>query len=319
MTVDQSTYSEMISHRNLGLSYLEEERYSDALNEFNMLVNIADEEPLGYANLGLTYMRMSGQLLQSEEWLEKALLLAPDDPDIMFLLAKVYELTGRQPKAKTALDKTLDRYPDHIRTLYQQGLYFSKSSDLNDLKKAEDHFITVSNKLPGNIASSLRLIELLINDENHSYALYYLQALQQTLPRLSDDSNKLIRKILDLLHKQETSKAKTPLIMLHNLLKPTDIYQGSIVELRGTNGPIAGKPIFRFINTNVKQEYKKDQITNNVVFTDALFNGQQKTITLDVESELSYIECDTLLIRFSTSAIIVFLDSNLPSSVFFCF
>ena len=258
----------MISHRNLGLSYLEEERYSDALNEFNMLVNIADEEPLGYANLGLTYMRMSGQLLQSEEWLEKALLLAPDDPDIMFLLAKVYELTGRQPKAKTALDKTLDRYPDHIRTLYQQGLYFSKSSDLNDLKKAEDHFITVSNKLPGNIASSLRLIELLINDENHSDALYYLQALQQTLPRLSDDSNKLIRKILDLLHKQETSKAKIPLIMLHNLLKPTDIYQGSIVELRGTNGPIAGKPIFRFINTNVKQEYKKDQITNNVVFTD---------------------------------------------------
>ena len=258
----------MISHRNLGLSYLEEERYSDALNEFNMLVNIADEEPLGYANLGLTYMRMSGQLLQSEEWLEKALLLAPDDPDIMFLLAKVYELTGRQPKAKTALDKTLDRYPDHIRTLYQQGLYFSKSSDLNDLKKAEDHFITVSNKLPGNIASSLRLIELLINDENHSDALYYLQALQQTLPRLSDDSNKLIRKILDLLHKQEASKAKIPLIMLHNLLKPTDIYQGSIVELRGTNGPIAGKPIFRFINTNVKQEHKKDQITNNVVFTD---------------------------------------------------
>ena len=39
---------------------------------------------------------------------------------------------------------------------------------------------------------------------------------------------------------------------------------------------------------------------NNVVFTDALFNGQQKTITLDIESELSYIECDTLLIRFST-------------------
>jgi len=233
-----------------------------------MLVKIADEEPLGYANLGLTYMRMSGQLLQSEEWLEKALLLAPDDPDIMFLLAKVYELTGRQPKAKTALDKILDRYPNHIRTLYQQGLYFSKSSDLSDQKKAEDYFITVNNKLPGNIASSLRLIELLINDENHSDALYYLQALQQTLPRLSDDSNKLIRKILDLLHKQETSKAKTPLIMLHNLLKPTDIYQGSIVELRGTNGPIAGKPIFRFINTNVKQEYKKDQITNNVVFTD---------------------------------------------------
>jgi hypothetical protein len=39
---------------------------------------------------------------------------------------------------------------------------------------------------------------------------------------------------------------------------------------------------------------------SNVVFTDALFNGQQKTITLDVESELKYGDCDTVIIRFST-------------------
>ena len=39
---------------------------------------------------------------------------------------------------------------------------------------------------------------------------------------------------------------------------------------------------------------------NNVVFTDALFNGQQKTITLDVDSELKYADCDTIIIQFST-------------------
>ena len=39
---------------------------------------------------------------------------------------------------------------------------------------------------------------------------------------------------------------------------------------------------------------------NNVLFTDALFNGQQKTITLDVETALKYAECDTVMIRFST-------------------
>ena len=54
--MDIDTFSEMVSHRSLGLSYLEEERYSDALKEFNFLVKIADKEPLGYANLGLTYM-----------------------------------------------------------------------------------------------------------------------------------------------------------------------------------------------------------------------------------------------------------------------
>ena len=39
---------------------------------------------------------------------------------------------------------------------------------------------------------------------------------------------------------------------------------------------------------------------HRVVFSDALFNGQQKTITLDVQSEFKYGECDTVIIRFST-------------------
>ncbi|MDG2265678.1 MAG: DUF4249 domain-containing protein [Candidatus Marinimicrobia bacterium] len=39
---------------------------------------------------------------------------------------------------------------------------------------------------------------------------------------------------------------------------------------------------------------------HRVVFSDALFNGQQKTITLDVQSELKYGECDTVIIEFST-------------------
>ena len=38
----------------------------------------------------------------------------------------------------------------------------------------------------------------------------------------------------------------------------------------------------------------------DVVFSDALFNGQKKTISLDVETELGYADCDTVVIIFST-------------------
>jgi len=41
-------------------------------------------------------------------------------------------------------------------------------------------------------------------------------------------------------------------------------------------------------------------IGNKVVFSDDLFNGQQKAITLDVQSEFKYGECDTVIIEFST-------------------
>ena len=155
----------MISHRNLGLAYLEEERYSDAANEFNMLIEIAPNEPLGYANLGLTYMRTSGKLKQSEESLQKALKLVPNDPDIRLLLAKVYELTNRESQAVTALENTLKKYPDHLRSLYQLALYYSKIQDPSSKEKAAENMARVVDILPGNIAATLRLVELLLQGE----------------------------------------------------------------------------------------------------------------------------------------------------------
>ena len=75
--ISQETFKQVVSHRNLGLAYLEENRLLDAVDEFRKLVEITPKEPLGYANLGYAYLNMSGGLEQSEAWLFKALKLAP--------------------------------------------------------------------------------------------------------------------------------------------------------------------------------------------------------------------------------------------------
>ncbi len=41
-------------------------------------------------------------------------------------------------------------------------------------------------------------------------------------------------------------------------------------------------------------------IGRQVLFSDDLFNGQAKTITLDVEGKFEYADCDTVIIEFST-------------------
>ena len=41
-------------------------------------------------------------------------------------------------------------------------------------------------------------------------------------------------------------------------------------------------------------------IGDEVIFTDDLFNGQSKTIRLDVEAKFEYADCDTVIIEFST-------------------
>ena len=51
----------------------EEERYADAVIEFKALLNISKSEPLGYANIGLAYLRMQGELKKSEDYLDTSL------------------------------------------------------------------------------------------------------------------------------------------------------------------------------------------------------------------------------------------------------
>jgi len=51
------SFNKLISHRNLGLAYLEEERYSDGSREFMSFIAIAPAEASGYANLGWAYLQ----------------------------------------------------------------------------------------------------------------------------------------------------------------------------------------------------------------------------------------------------------------------
>ena len=139
--VDRKTFEQMVSHRSLGLAYLEEERYSAAAEEFRNLITIAPKEPMGYANLGLTYLRMSDEFENAERWLQKALVIEPDHPEIRFLLAKVYELTDREPLAINTLEKTLSKHPNHILTLYQLVQFFSQKKIPPLITKTDEYLI----------------------------------------------------------------------------------------------------------------------------------------------------------------------------------
>jgi Tfp pilus assembly protein PilF len=46
-----------IRHQNLGLAYLEESQPSKAISEFEALVDIISDEPIGYGNLAVAYLR----------------------------------------------------------------------------------------------------------------------------------------------------------------------------------------------------------------------------------------------------------------------
>jgi tetratricopeptide (TPR) repeat protein len=265
--IDPDTAKQMVTHRNLGLAYLEENKQREAAEEFQKLIEIAPREALGYANLGLIYLRMH-EHEQAEKWLQQALKQEQDNPEIRLLLAKVYELTDRENQAIRTLENTLKKHPDHVRTLYQLAQYYLNMQDQSNRQKAEDDLAQVVHALPANVAARLELVELLLRNEKTAQAVEHLEAIRQTLPELPEGSQEIFQRSLEFIRNGNAEQALTPARMFHNQLKPTSFYQAAIIELKGTGGAVSGEPIRRFSHELSLHLHERAGIPNTLNFTE---------------------------------------------------
>ncbi len=263
---DPATISLIVSHRNLGLAFLEENKLQEAITEFQALVKLAPDEPLGYANLGLAYLRMN-KLDEAEKWLQNALKLAPDHPGIRLLLAKVYEFANREEAAISVLEKTLRKHPDHVRTLYQLAQYYQKSRDKAQQQKAVEYLSRVVNALPANVAARLQLVELLLQNNKTGEALQHTEIIEQLLPALPADTRQILKKSLEVMRAENAKQGYGYALMFHNMIRSTSFFQAALTRLKGP-GSIIGEPVQRFVNAALYATGKKNEIPETVKFTD---------------------------------------------------
>ena len=262
------SFNKLISHRNLGLGYLEEERYSDGAREFMSFIAIAPKEASGYANLGWIYLQSPGKLDSAEIMLKHAMELSPYNPDIAFLVAKMYELTNRQNDAIEVLQNTLKQSPKHVLTLYQLSEYYRQPSEHFNLEKAEELLLDIVGVNPGNLAAQMKQVELSIKNNHPKAALFSMETVRRILPILPADAVPIFNNAVQLLRENNTNQSLTQALMFHNLLKSTTYYRSGTVELRGNSGPIPGSPIYRFTNLKSPIKDKQENILATVQFID---------------------------------------------------
>ena len=154
--IELANYEKIVSHRNKGLAYLEEENFTEAEKQFKELTYLAPQDPLGYANLGLTYLKSDGQLDKSEHWLKKALELNQKDPEIRILLTLYYELNNQDSLAFNLLKESINYAPNHIKTLYKLTEYYLKKNDINSMQIGQVYLEKIIELLPANIFAQLK-------------------------------------------------------------------------------------------------------------------------------------------------------------------
>lgn len=242
---DAQRAAEIVTTRTVGLAYLEENRLDEAEVEFRKLIDLAEDEPLGYANLGLVYLRMN-RYDEAERRLREALALQPSDPNIHLLLAEVFKVTGRGDSAITQLETSLRQNPDHVKTLYSLAMVYRDRGTEDGRAAAERYLGRVVDLAPANVAARLQLAEILVRNGKADSAVAQLEDVQRQVPDMPVEAMDYFDAAVDRLRAKQLNEALPPTVIVHNFMKVTPRYQQGLLELQGPGGAAVGFPIITF-------------------------------------------------------------------------
>ena len=269
--------NDIITARTVGLAYLEENLLDEAEKKFIILIQLAPEEAMAYANLGLVYFRM-GRYSKAENQVKKALSIDSNDPDIRLILSEIFMLTQRENDALKVLKTTLEQTPDHVKTLYKiaelygKRLYISPN-DIDALKKREQYLRKIGELAPANIPVRIQLIEILLRLGKTDTALMHMEQIEQQMPDIQKEALVFFDKALMLMRALENEKALTQVQIVHNILKVTKLYQAGIMDLKGAGGHQSGFPVLTFSQDLSLRINDQKSILNAIRFKDVTTNA----------------------------------------------
>jgi Tfp pilus assembly protein PilF len=250
------------------LAFLEENRLDEAEAEFLKLIDLAPDEPLGYANLGLVYLRM-GRYEDAETQVDRALDLATDDPNIRLILATVYELTDRADEAREALERSLEASPGHVKSLYALAQLYVDDSDAAGQAERERYLTRIVEIAPGNLAARLLLVETLLRNDKPDDALAQMEAIRQQFPELPEQARVFYDAGAASMRAGNAEDALVPTLTFSNFLRVTGAYQAGILDLEGPGGALIGFPVVTFSQAFSVQAQDQEAVLAALTFTDA--------------------------------------------------
>ena len=108
---------------NLGIAYLDQLQYSDAIDAFSHVVQLRPDYADGYTNIGLTNISWE-KYGSARASLEKALTLSPDNARALYYLALVERREGKCDAEIADLQKVVAQYPQSRDARRELGISY---------------------------------------------------------------------------------------------------------------------------------------------------------------------------------------------------
>jgi Tfp pilus assembly protein PilF len=242
---EPASVEDLYTTRMLGLSYLQRNQLPQAESAFVKLTKLAPDDPLGYANLGLTHLQ-AGDFKDAEDDLLHARKLDPRSAEIGLALARLYSLTDRAAEARTTLEKLRQDSTTNPHVLYALAELESQQRDDGSRQRHEARLRDVLAVAPANLVARLELVDALVSDGAADSAVQQLEEVRRIPPELPQQARTYLDSTIQLLRAGKTGDARPVLDRFLSVVQVTSQYQASMEDVKWTEGPIAGRPVLTF-------------------------------------------------------------------------
>jgi tetratricopeptide (TPR) repeat protein len=134
-------------HIDLGVAYMREKRWDDALTELRKAESLAPNQPGVQLNIGLAYYRKS-DFASAIEPFAATLRLDPASLQARYLLGLCYFFTNKYKEAADTLAPLWDQESAKLNYLYVVSIAASKSSNPALQKRAFDQMLAIGQDTP---------------------------------------------------------------------------------------------------------------------------------------------------------------------------
>ena len=228
--------------RNLGYAQLENERATEAESTYRELIELAPEEPLGHANLGVALLRQD-QHEAALASIDRALALGGDRADLRLIRADIlyWWASGSNEDALADYRRAARAAPDDPETQYALFRHAENMSGAEaDRRIALDRLQRLR---PDNLVVLLLSgAEALADADRGSASDAYLR-VRELIWQAQPIAERAISEVLDALEADDLDRARRFAPRLRNVLLETPGWRSSLAEVY-TN--IQGIPVERF-------------------------------------------------------------------------
>ena len=232
-----------------GLGYLETGQLAPAESAFKKVIDLAPKDPLGYANLGVSYLR-AARFDDAEKQLRRAREMDPTNVDVGLMIAKLYQVTGRTADARKTLDDLQRAAPRNAHVLYAIAELdappdTATAATATDARYAQE-LRAVLAAAPANLAVRLKLTNSLVRQAQADSAVHQLEEVRRIGPESPPEAQAKLEQTIELLRTGKLAAARAPLDRYLHLMELTSAYQGALDDVKWLDGPLVGRPVLTF-------------------------------------------------------------------------